>query len=107
MTGLNVWFDPIDPLTSIASQEICDLHKKLFASLAAKGINSLAEYSSFSYLITLDLYLNAYEQEDYESCINANVLFAPKQFCEGFIDESVNFELWNQTSQENACITAG
>lgn len=33
MQGLNVWYDPIDPLTSISSQEICDLHKKLFDSL--------------------------------------------------------------------------
>lgn len=78
---MNVWFDPIDPMVSISQQEICDLHKKLFASLQSKGITSLAEYVSFSYLISLDLYLNANEQEDYESCINTQVTSRPKKFC--------------------------
>ena len=58
-SGINEWFDPIDPMVSISQQEICDIHKKLFASLRAKGITSMAEYVSFSYLVTLDLYLNA------------------------------------------------
>lgn len=58
-SGLNTWFDPIDPMVSISEQEICDIHKKLFSSLTLKGITSLAEFVSFSYLITLDLYLNA------------------------------------------------
>jgi hypothetical protein len=98
MQGLNVWYDPIDPLTSISSQEICDLHKKLFDSLQQKGIHSLAEFVSFSYLITLDLYLNAYEQEDYESCVNSQVVNAPKTYCENFIEGSVNFWLWNTTT---------
>ena len=57
--GINEWFDPIDPIPSISSQEICDIHKKLFTSLKSKSITSLAEYVSFSYLVTLDLYLNA------------------------------------------------
>ena len=78
MSGINVWFDPIDPLPSISSQEICDLHQKLFDSLKKKGVNSLAEFVSFSYLITLDLYLNAYQQEDYESCVNMKVKKSPK-----------------------------
>jgi hypothetical protein len=59
--SINIWFDPIDPLTSISQTEICDLHYILFESLASKGITSLAEYVAFSYLVSLDLYLNAYE----------------------------------------------
>jgi len=73
-SGLNYWFDPIDPMVSISQQEISDLHKKLFNSLQKKGVTSLAEYVSFSYLVTLDLYLNANQQEDYESCINTQVV---------------------------------
>lgn len=57
--NLNEWFDPIDPMISISQQEVCDLHAKLFASLRQKGVTSLAEYISFSYLITLDMYINA------------------------------------------------
>jgi len=98
MSGLNVWFDPIDPLTSISQQEICDLHWKLFESMKNKGITSLAEYASFSYIISLDLYLNAFEQEDYESCINSKVLNSPKRFCEDFVADSPNFILWNSTT---------
>lgn len=30
---INVWFNPIDPMVSISQQQVCDLHKKLFASL--------------------------------------------------------------------------
>ena len=58
-TKLNTWFDPIDPLSSITQREICDLHYKLFASLKEKQRSSLAEYVSFSYLASLDLFLNA------------------------------------------------
>ena len=58
-TKLNTWFDPIDPLSSITQREICDLHYKLFASLREKQRSSLAEYVSFSYLASLDLFLNA------------------------------------------------
>ena len=58
-SNLNTWFDPIDPLSSITQREICDLHFKLFASLREKQRSSLAEYVSFSYLASLDLFLNA------------------------------------------------
>ena len=37
-SGMNVWFDPVDPMVSISEQEICDIHKKLFNSLTLKGI---------------------------------------------------------------------
>lgn len=57
--SLNSWFDPIDPLSSITQKEICDLHFKLFKSLQEKQRTSLAEYVSFSYLASLDLFLNA------------------------------------------------
>mmetsp|Transcript_33375 Transcript_33375/g.32431 ORF Transcript_33375/g.32431 Transcript_33375/m.32431 type:complete len:178 (+) Transcript_33375:210-743(+) len=70
LEGINVWYAPIDPLPSISAQEICDLHFNLFSNLHKKGINSVAEFTSFSYLIILDLYLNAYQQEDYTSCVN-------------------------------------
>jgi hypothetical protein len=52
----NLWYDPIDPLTTITTSEICDLHEKLFESLRSKGLDSLAEEVSFSYLTSLDLY---------------------------------------------------
>ena len=91
-------------MVSISQQEICDIHKKLFASLRAKGITSMAEYVSFSYLVTLDLYLNANQQEDYESCINSRVLAAPKQYCKDFLSGNLVFSLWNGAQQEDQCI---
>ena len=57
--NINTWYDPIDPLSSITQREVCDLHFKLFASLREKQRSSLAEYVSFSYLASLDLFLNA------------------------------------------------
>ena len=57
--SINEWFSPIDPLVAISENEICDIHDKLFSALSTKGITSLAEYVSFSYLITLDLYFTA------------------------------------------------
>jgi hypothetical protein len=62
---------------------------------------------SFSYLITLDLYSNANEQEDYESCINSHVLTRPKQFCKDFIGEHPVFNVWNSTDKDNVCIEVG
>jgi len=32
-------------------------------------------------LVTLDLFLNAFEQEDYEDCINVKVNTSPKETC--------------------------
>jgi hypothetical protein len=55
----NEWFDPISPLTSISSTEICNLHQKLFLSLGKRNIAAISDFVSFSYLISLDLYLNA------------------------------------------------
>ena len=56
---LNTWFDPIDPCSSITSQEICDLNHKLFTTLREKQRTSVSEFVSFSYLSSLDLFLNA------------------------------------------------
>jgi len=58
---LNTWFDPIDAIASITQQEVCDLHYKLFESLREKQRTSIAEFVSFSYLASLDLFLNAYQ----------------------------------------------
>lgn len=66
----NIWYDPIDPMVTISQNEICDLHWKLFESLRERGRTSTAEYINFSILASLDLYLNAYEQDDYENCID-------------------------------------
>jgi hypothetical protein len=68
-------------MQAISQHEICQVHKKLFSSLKQRGVTSLAEYVSYSYLTILDLYLNANQQEDYESCINAQVLRDPKSYC--------------------------
>ena len=57
---LNTWFDPIDAISSITQQEVCDLHFKLFESLREKQRTSLSEFVSFSYLASLDLFLNAH-----------------------------------------------
>ena len=57
---LNSWFDPIDAISSVTQQEVCDLHYKLFSSLRDKQRTSIAEFVSFSYLASLDLFLNAH-----------------------------------------------
>ena len=58
---LNAWFDPIDAIASVTQQEICDLHFKLYESLRDKQRTSIAEFVSFSYLASLDLFLNAHQ----------------------------------------------
>ncbi|CDW72095.1 UNKNOWN [Stylonychia lemnae] len=101
--GLNSWFDPIDPMVSISQQEVCEIHKKLFNQLASIGISSLAEYVSFSYLVILDLYLNANQQEDYESCINAKVNASPKDTCLTLIKDHPVFSIWSSTQKSDIC----
>ena len=39
----NEWFDPISPLASISSTEICSLHQKLFTSLSKRNIASISD----------------------------------------------------------------
>ena len=91
---LNTWFDPIDPLSSITQKEICDLHHKLFTSLRAKQRTSLAEYVSFSYLASLDLFLNAHEQEDYENCVNQELIKQPNQWITDYTTQHSAFKNW-------------
>jgi ferredoxin len=100
--GLNEWFSPIDPMISISQQEICDLHSRLFASLRQKGIQTVAEYVSFSYIVTLDLFLNANQQEDYENCVNYYALNAPKLYCADLTRGQV-FSLWSGEEKATAC----
>ena len=67
-------------------------------------MTSLAEYVSYSYLTILDLFLNANQQEDYESCINAQVLRDPKTYCQNHLKANEAFLLWNQQQKETECI---
>lgn len=94
---LNTWFDPIDPLSSITQAEICALHFKLFDSLRQKQRTSLAEYVSFSYLASLDLFLNAHMQEDMENCVNTQMARHPQAEVKQFIAEHPAFKNWDST----------
>ena len=94
MPILNTWFDPIDPLSSITQKEICDLHFKLFESLRAKQRTSLAEYVSFSYLASINLFLNAHQQEDYENCVNHDVVLHPSEWTTDFTTTNPVFRNW-------------
>ena len=96
---LNTWFDPIDPLSSITQKEICDLHFKLFSSLRDKQRTSLAEFVSFSYLASLDLFLNAHEQEDFENCVNQEVVAHPNQWVTDFTTSHPAFKNWDSTEK--------
>ena len=91
-------------MVSISQNEICDLHGKLFESLKDKGITSLSEFISFSYLITLDLFLSANEQEDYESCINFDVADEPKKHCLKFLNSQPVFQMWEQEDKDKVCL---
>jgi hypothetical protein len=96
---LNTWFDPIDPLSSITQKEICDLHYKLFKSLRDKQRTSLAEYVSFSYIASLDLFLNAHMQEDEENCVNQQVVKHPNQWVSAFVTDHPAFKNWEATQK--------
>lgn len=96
---LNTWFDPIDPLSSITQKEICELHYKLFTSLRDKQRTSLAEYVSFSYIASLDLFLNAHMQEDYENCVNQQVVKHPNQWVSSFVRDHPAFKNWESNTQ--------
>ena len=98
---LNIWYDPIDPLSSITQKEICDLHYKLFSSLRSKQRTSLAEFVSFSYLASLDLFLNAHEQEDYENCVNREVVVKPNQWVTEFTTTHPAFKNWENSEMTN------
>jgi len=92
---LNVWFDPIDAIASVTQQEVCDLHFKLFESLREKQRTSIAEFVSFSYLASLDLFLNAFQQEDYENCVNMDVVEQPNQWITEFVTNHEALQIWS------------
>lgn len=98
---LNSWFDPIDPLSSITQKEICDLHYKLFSSLRQKQRTSVAEYVSFSYLASLDLFLNAHMQEDMENCVNTKLAHNTGPEVTDFISHHPAFKNWHPEKMIN------
>jgi hypothetical protein len=95
----NTWFDPIDPQASISQKEVCDLHFQLFASLRDKQRTSLSEFVSFSYLASLDLFINATMQEDYENCINMNAAKKPNEWVTNFVSTNPIFLMWDNDSK--------
>lgn len=74
---MNQWFDPIDPLPSISRQDVCNLHSELVNLLSQQSSTSFAEHVSFSYIATLNLFLQANQQSDYENCIYSEVSADP------------------------------
>lgn len=105
-TMTNAWYDPIDPQASITQQEICDLHFDLFQELRDKQRTSLSEYVSFSYLASLDLYINANMQEDYENCVNMDWVTKPNEEVTKFVTNNKVFLVWDQASKEQAAAEA-
>ena len=99
MRDINDWFDPIDPISSITQKEISDLHFKLFASLRQKQRTSLAEHVSFSYIASLNLYLNAQEQEDFENCVNRDVIDHPSEWVTDFVSKHPAFKNWDTNAK--------
>jgi len=73
------------------------LHFKLFTSLRSKQRTSLSEYVSFSYLASLDLFLNAHEQEDYENCVNSELVSRPNPWVSDFVRTHAAFKNWDTT----------
>ena len=104
---LNTWFDPIDPLSSITQKEICDLHFALFQSLRAKKRTSIAEYTTFSYLASIDLFLNAMEQEDYENCVVSEVVTHPENWVTDYTTSHAAFQNWEPSKMINVMADAG
>ena len=71
------------------------MHKlNLFASLKEKQRSSLAEYVSFSYLASIDLFLNAQAQEDYENCVNMEVITKPNEWVTQFTGGHAAYKNW-------------
>ena len=106
-TFLNTWYTPIDPQSSITPTEICELNYKLFTTLRQKQRSSLSEYVSFSYLASLDLFLNAQMQEDYENCVNTDVMAESSEWATKFVTSSPSFYIWDNTSKHDAAAQTG
>jgi hypothetical protein len=104
---LNTWFDPIDAIASVTQQEVCDLHFKLFESLREKQRTSTAEFVSFSYLASLDLFLNAYQQEDYENCVNMELVEKPAQWITEFVTSHPGLLIWSTTAKTDIAAETG
>lgn len=75
---------------------------KLFEALRERGRTSLAEYTNFSILAGLDLYFNAYEQDDYENCIDQNVEADPTSWANSFVSEHEVFLVWDEAEKAAA-----
>lgn len=75
------------------------MHFALFTQLHEKQRTSLSEFVSFSYLATLDLFVNANMQEDFENCINMEVVESPNEWATSFVTGNPIFLIWDTTSK--------
>jgi len=67
--------------------------------LKEKQRTSLAEFVSFSYLASLDLFINANMQEDFECCVNLDVAEQPNQWTTQFVTNNAAFRIWLAADQ--------
>ena len=71
------------------------MHFQLFKQLHDKQRTSLSEFVSFSYLASLDLFINANMQESYENCINLEVVEQSNQWTTNFVTANPAFLIWD------------
>lgn len=83
------------------------MHFKLFDSLREKQRTSIAEFVSFSYLASLDLFLNAYQQEDYENCVNMDVIEQPNQWITEFVTSHPALLIWKNQDKLDIAASSG
>jgi hypothetical protein len=79
----------------------------LFSSLHEKDRTSIAEFTSFSYLASLDLFLNAHQQEDFENCVNKDVIDNPNQWTTAFITNHSAFKNWANAEKIDVAAATG
>lgn len=83
------------------------MHYKLFASLHEKDRTSIAEFTSFSYLASLDLFLNASQQEDFENCTNKDVIESPSEWTTSFVTNHTAFKNWELSEMIDVAAKTG
>lgn len=98
--NLNAWFDPIAQSDSITVAEVCTEQWTAFNALNSDEVESSTnDYVESSYMSSLTLNLEAYMREDYENCINKDVVDDPNEWATSFLDGHTTFLIWTEEAR--------
>ena len=86
-------FDPLDMSNQLETSQLCSKLFTVIAALKEHSMNSLSEVIRYSYIMSLETYVETSQISDYGRCEEAEA--EKGTFCLDFFEWPTQFSLWS------------